>query len=74
MKKLIFMFVLACGLMSAGTVSNAVYTVEGGVYYHHHGDCAVKEKSHDHERKIRLMSRQTAEDKLYLSCPKCARD
>lgn len=69
-----FMFVLvACVFMSAGKVSNAVFTVDDGVYYHSHGDCAVCEKSHDHNRKIRITSKETAEAKLFIPCRKCCK-
>ncbi len=64
---------IACVFISAGKVENAVYTVENGVYYHKHGDCAVCEKSHDHTRKIYITSKTAAEAKLYMPCRKCCK-
>lgn len=62
------------GLESATNINNAVFSVENGVYYHRHGDCAVKEKSHDHERKIIITSQATAESKLLLPCRRCCKN
>lgn len=76
MKKFIFIAVAAmavAGLESSTNISNAVFSVEDGIYYHRHGDCAVAEKSHDHNRKIYLTSQEVAEGKLLLPCRKCVK-
>ena len=76
MNKVIIAFVALVSvvtLTSSVNLKGAVFCVQDGVYYHTHGDCAVAEKSHDHDRKIYLTSRQTAEGKLYLPCRKCCK-
>ncbi len=77
MKKFIVIAVAAmaviAGLESSTNITNAVYSVEDGIYYHRHGDCAVAEKSHDHNRKIYLTSQEVAEGKLLLPCRKCVK-
>lgn len=51
--------------------SDAVFTVNDGVYYHRSGDCAIKEKSHNHDRKISICTKDYAETKMFLPCRKC---
>ena len=73
MKKIIIAFV---GIVSVVTLTSsvnmrsAVYFVEDGYYFHHKGNCALKDRGRS-GKKIYITTTESAVENGYHECEKC---
>ncbi len=70
MKKIVFALIGVVVLTSSVNLRSAVYFVEDGYYFHHKGNCALKDRGKS-EKKIYISTTEGAIENGYHECTKC---